>query len=89
MLLATAALVLIGFLTPLVGTLISVEVIGNLIWRPLAPSLTALDEKPFEALLLTMAIAIVLLGPGAFSLDSRLFGRREIIIPPRSHPPKS
>jgi hypothetical protein len=25
--------------------------------------------------------ALVLLGPGAFSLDARLFGRREIIIP--------
>jgi len=27
------------------------------------------------------SLAIVLLGPGAFSLDARLFGRREIIIP--------
>jgi hypothetical protein len=31
-----------------------------------------------------MAIAVVCLGAGAFSLDSRLFGRREIIIPARS-----
>ena len=29
-----------------------------------------------------MAAAIVFLGPGAFSVDARLFGRREIIIPP-------
>ena len=28
-----------------------------------------------------MTVAIVFLGPGAFSLDARLFGRREIIIP--------
>jgi hypothetical protein len=28
-----------------------------------------------------MSLALVLLGPGAFSLDARLFGRREIIIP--------
>jgi len=27
------------------------------------------------------AVSVALLGPGAFSLDSRLFGRREIIIP--------
>jgi uncharacterized membrane protein YphA (DoxX/SURF4 family) len=26
-------------------------------------------------------IAVILLGPGAFSFDARLFGRREIIIP--------
>jgi hypothetical protein len=28
-----------------------------------------------------ISIALVCLGPGAFSLDARLFGRREIIIP--------
>lgn len=34
------------------------------------------------------AAALVLTGPGAFSLDARLFGRREIIIPrpPRTSP---
>jgi uncharacterized membrane protein YphA (DoxX/SURF4 family) len=29
------------------------------------------------------AAAIMLLGPGAFSLDARMFGRREVIIPDR------
>jgi hypothetical protein len=33
-----------------------------------------------------MLIVIVILGPGAFSVDSRLFGRREVIIP--SPPPR-
>ena len=28
-----------------------------------------------------VSVALVLLGPGALSLDARLFGRREIIIP--------
>jgi uncharacterized membrane protein YphA (DoxX/SURF4 family) len=31
-----------------------------------------------------IALAVICLGPGAFSLDARLFGRREIIIPARS-----
>jgi uncharacterized membrane protein YphA (DoxX/SURF4 family) len=31
--------------------------------------------------LAVISAALVLLGPGAFSLDARLFGRREIIIP--------
>jgi hypothetical protein len=36
--------------------------------------------------LAAISATLVLLGPGAFSLDARLFGRREIIIPegPRS-----
>jgi uncharacterized membrane protein YphA (DoxX/SURF4 family) len=42
--------------------------------------LTALD-------LAVMSIALVLLGPGAFSVDARLFGRREIIIPDGRRPP--
>jgi len=32
--------------------------------------------------MIVTAVAIALLGPGAFSLDGRLFGRREIVIPP-------
>lgn len=31
--------------------------------------------------LAAISAALVLLGPGAFSIDARLFGRREIIIP--------
>jgi hypothetical protein len=31
--------------------------------------------------LAAISAALVLVGPGAFSLDARLFGRREIIIP--------
>jgi hypothetical protein len=35
-----------------------------------------------------MSAALVLLGPGAFSLDARLFGRREIIIPEGGRSPR-
>jgi hypothetical protein len=28
-----------------------------------------------------MGLTIALLGPGAYSVDARLFGRREIVVP--------
>jgi hypothetical protein len=38
--------------------------------------------------LAAISVALVLLGPGSFSLDACLFGRREIIIPERRRPPQ-
>ena len=43
------------------------------------------DARLSLILLMAMTVAIFLLGPGAYSLDARLFGRREIIIPPLIH----
>ena len=33
-----------------------------------------------------ISLAVLLLGPGAFSIDARVFGRREIIIPENEGP---
>src|SRR5262249_12466975 len=44
-----------------------------------------LFETPISTLLAaTIATALVCLGPGAFSIDARVFGRREVIIPKTS-----
>jgi hypothetical protein len=69
---------LIGLVTPWAAALAGVlagAARASVIPLPdtaLAPSVT---------LLAAIAIAVVLLGPGAYSLDARLFGLREIIIP--------
>jgi uncharacterized membrane protein YphA (DoxX/SURF4 family) len=47
--------------------------------RPGAPSL---DQLLPTLLSESMAIGLALLGPGAFSIDARRFGRREIVIAP-------
>src|SRR5262249_9740807 len=36
-------------------------------------------------LVVVIAAAVILLGPGAFSVDARLFGRREIVVPRSTH----
>ena len=82
---AVGTALLIGFLTPLAGIVLMLGRIGiALSWLP-APSQNGFASGPASFELLVMVIAIVLVGPGAISLDARLFGRREIIIPDSSH----
>ena len=70
-----------GFLTPVAS---AVATVGYLM-TGVAPSLMTEANNHISALtafnLAAISAALVLLGPGAFSLDARLFGRREIIIP--------
>ena len=83
------AALLAGFLTPLTGALACVgNICVALSWLPV-PLSQAFSARLSFVLVAIMAAALVFLGPGAFSLDSRLFGRREIIIPPAPCPPKS
>lgn len=80
-------LVLTGFVTPLASI---AATFGYLI-----PSLSSLlaagpvkSASTFSGLYLAaISAALALLGPGAFSVDARLFGRREIIIPEGRRPP--
>lgn len=82
--LVAGAALLIGVLTPIAGIVGSVGAIGMGFSILAAPSPNLFDQKLTAVLAAIIAAAIVFLGPGAFSLDARLFGRREIIIPPRS-----
>jgi uncharacterized membrane protein YphA (DoxX/SURF4 family) len=78
---------LIGFLTPVVGGVAALIEAGVAV-SLLPPSIpNALGGAPATILVILMAAAVVLLGPGEFSLDARLFGRREIVIPQVSRPP--
>ena len=78
--LAAGVLLLIGFLTTIASLVVG---LGNaciaLAWFPL-PVLNLRDAR-LAVFVVIMSAVIVLVGPGGFSLDSRFFGRREIIIP--------
>jgi uncharacterized membrane protein YphA (DoxX/SURF4 family) len=82
------ALLLLGFLTP-VGSAMAGLGCAGLAFSWFAPPVPNLIEQGLCAMLvITVSIAIVLLGPGALSIDARLFGRREIIIPRPVHRPQ-
>jgi hypothetical protein len=67
-----------GLLTPLAGAFLSAAGISFYLWHPAwDPFLVSLLS--FDSIV--MALAVSFLGPGAFSLDARFFGRRRIIIP--------
>lgn len=63
-----------GFLTPVVSVLI---LISGILFLILSPRET---EFSFVIYLTIVSFVILLLGPGAYSVDARLFGRREIIL---------
>lgn len=76
---AGAALLLLGLMTPLVACLVAASGAGiALSWIP-SPGL--LDGYLAIVNLIGLPVVIALLGPGAFSFDARMYGRREITIP--------
>jgi uncharacterized membrane protein YphA (DoxX/SURF4 family) len=84
---AAGCCILTGLLTRPAAALAGLVLGGTaLAWLPL-PENSLLDSRLAGILTACVAAALVLLGPGALSLDAKLFGRREIIIPPVSRRP--
>ena len=74
-LLATTAIALcIGLFTPVSAVLCAL--IEMVIWYFSSGAVAAL-----HICAIPVAIALAMLGPGAYSLDARLFGRRQVIFP--------
>ena len=71
-------LLCIGFLTPFLATVACAAAVANLF----------LADQPgnfvYVLRILTSA-ALFFLGPGAYSLDARLFGLRVTVVPPRKN----
>ena len=69
-----ASCLLVGFMTPIAAMIIGLGAIALALSNLFQTNQTLLD-------VIVLTIAIALLGPGAFSIDARMFGRREILIP--------
>ena len=66
----------LGYLTP-IGAVMCL-VLHTLIW-----SGSGLGNAAVATTICLDAIALALLGPGAYSIDYYRFGRRQVILPPR------
>lgn len=78
---------LAGLWTPLMGALAALDEI----WMALSLSALPHAERWIHFLLAILAVSIAMLGPGAWSIDARLFGRKRIDIDRRKgkgHPSK-
>ena len=72
---AVSTLLCLGFLTPVMSVVACALEMTALL-------LAGQADGRFIALSSLNAIVIALLGPGAYSVDARLFGRRELVFPP-------
>ena len=77
-----AACLLIGLMTPIVAIIVGLSAVALAGSNAFQLTQTLLN-------LIILSTAISLLGPGAFSFDARMFGRREILIRNATRPTKS
>jgi uncharacterized membrane protein YphA (DoxX/SURF4 family) len=81
--------ILAGFLTPVAGAAAMIGFLAMGIARLLNTDAHPHGDAILALHLAVMSLALVLLGPGAISLDARLFGRREIIISESRRSPRA
>ena len=70
----------IGFLTPIASALLCLTVTAIMLMRVPSAVWLLFDSSMASFEFVVMSAVLVILGPGAISVDARLFGRREVAI---------
>ena len=77
----SGAALLIGFVTPGAAAVAGLSLAFLVMTSFPAPATGLLLDRVGALCIAAVAGAVALLGPGALSLDARLFGRRELVFP--------
>lgn len=72
--LAASVFLLAGLWTPIVGTLLTLDEV----WIALSLYLSHQGDIVIPIFLAVLSASVAMLGPGAWSIDARLFGRRRV-----------
>jgi uncharacterized membrane protein YphA (DoxX/SURF4 family) len=73
---AGGLLLLLGLWTPVAGVAVAMDEL----WIAFSPPVVQVSDRWLHILLAILAASVAMLGPGAWSVDSRLFGRKRFEI---------
>jgi uncharacterized membrane protein YphA (DoxX/SURF4 family) len=77
----TGALVIAGFLTPFASSAVAAVALGSVGWSFVSGAPLLFGSLRAHGLLFGVAAALIMIGPGAYSVDARRFGWRELRMP--------
>ena len=79
-----------GFVLPIVGAAAGVLILGGL-WTPVVGVLAGAVEawiactqpgtQPLAIMLAGLGISLAMIGPGAWSIDAQMYGRKQLVPP--------
>jgi uncharacterized membrane protein YphA (DoxX/SURF4 family) len=83
----SGALLFLGFLTPVAAAAAMLAALVFSVVRLPVQAVWLFDSRMSALEACVICAALVVLGPGAYSVDASLFGRRQLLIP--KAPPKN
>jgi len=80
---ACGAMLVLGLMTLIAGVTACASILAITLSAGALSSILVSGPAVLNLVTAILALGLALTGPGAFSLEGRFYGRREIVVPPR------